>query len=53
MKNEVESVQKSVKFVDLVNSFHTYATIYYLVFSNYYLLVNIGFDTAENEPFKL
>ena len=37
-------MQKSVNLFDLVKSFHT---------SISYLLVNIGFDTAENEPLKV
>ena len=37
----IHKVQEYVNLVDLFKSFHT---------SIYYLLANIGFDTAENEP---
>ena len=41
---EVRAVQKHVNIVDLVKSSPT---------SIYYLLANIGVDTAENEPLKV
>ena len=40
----IPKVQKYVNLVDLVKGFQT---------SIYYLLVKIGFDTAENEPLKV
>ena len=47
-------MQKYANIVDLVKSFQTSTSIYYLVFTIYtYLLAKIGFDTAENGPLKV
>ena len=50
-------MQKHINLVDLVKSFQKNYT-QYLFFkldpnSNEYLVANIGFDTAENEPCKV
>ena len=49
---------KGVHFVDLGESFPTHVPFLNLLFeqianSNAYLLAKFGFDTAENEPFKV
>ena len=42
----IPKVQKFVNLVDLVKSFQTITSIYYL-------LAKFDFDTAENEPLKV
>ena len=42
-------MQRNVDLIDLVKSFLTNIPI---LTSIYYLIANIGFDTAENEPFN-
>ena len=44
---EFGAVQTCVNLVDLVKSFNTSTSI------DYYLIAKIGFDTAENESYKV
>ena len=51
-------MQKHVNVVDLVKSFPTSIPFLNLLFEqianpNAYFLAKLGFDTAENEPFKV